>query len=253
MADARADDDARASREVTTGAVGAILERMLRAQAYRERGAAGQFEAALPLAPDAEARRRLAGLAAEERAHDARVATVWSEAFARPRPELDAWVDARLAREPLPAVASWLELATAQFLFDRAGFWQLSEYVESTFLPYRALARAIVADERGHQDAGARQLLALVSAPGADGAAAQAAFERWLRVSLLSFGRPGGAGNRVAIAAGLKRRDSGDVMRDFVADVLPTARAAGLVLTARATAGVVAPPNLGRTESAAPP
>ena len=58
--------------------------------------------------------------------------------------------------------------------------------------------------------------------------AAQAAFERWLAVALLSFGRPGGDGNRLAIEAGLKTRDSAEIRRDFLADVEPIARAAGL-------------------------
>ncbi len=211
------------------------VERLLRGQAYRERGAAELFEAALPLAPDADARRRLQGHVAEERAHYARVAAVWSEAFARPAAELDAWVTERLRERPLPTVTTWLELAMAQLLFDRAGRFQISEYVDSSFAPYRALAREIVDEERGHQDAGAALVLALLAAPGAasDRTAAQAALDRWLPVALLSFGRPGGDGNAFAIAAGLKRRDSADVARDFLADLAPTLAAAKLVLPPR--------------------
>jgi 1,2-phenylacetyl-CoA epoxidase catalytic subunit len=227
-----------------TGDVLSLVDRLLRSQAYRERGAATLFEAALRFAPDEPARQRLAGQLTEERDHYARVRALWAETFARDAATLDAWVAARLAADPLPPVGSWLELAMAQFLFDRAGFWQLSEYVDSTFVPYRALAREIVADEGDHQDAGARALLILVAAPGADRTTAQAAFERWLRVSLLSFGRPGGAGNHAAIAAGLKRRDSGDVLRDFLADIRPTARAARLAFTPAATEGIVLPSGL---------
>jgi 1,2-phenylacetyl-CoA epoxidase catalytic subunit len=211
------------------------VDRLLRGQAYRERGAAELFEAALPLAPDATARRRLEGHVAEERAHYARVAAVWSEAFARPATELDAWVTLRLKERPLPTVTTWLELAMAQLLFDRAGRFQISEYVDSSFAPYRALAREIVDEERGHEDAGAALVLALLAAPGAaaDHAAAQAAFERWLPVALLSFGRPGGDGNAFALAAGLKRRDSAEVARDFLADLAPTLAAAKLEIPAR--------------------
>jgi 1,2-phenylacetyl-CoA epoxidase catalytic subunit len=203
---------------------------MLRSQAYRERGAAELFEAALPLAPDARWRDVIQGHVAEERAHYARVKEVWSETFGKPATDLDAWVSARLAEQPLPRVGSWLELAMAQFLFDRAGRWQLSEYLDSSFEPYRALAREIVDDERGHEEAGARLVVELCNAPDANRADAQAVFERWLGVALLSFGRPGGAGNRFAIAAGLKRRDSAEIARDFLADVAPTATAARLFL-----------------------
>jgi len=203
---------------------------MLRSQAYRERGAAELFERALPLAPDARWRAVIQGHGAEERAHYARVCGVWSETFAHALTELNAWVTARLAEQPFPRVGSWLELAMAQFLFDRAGRWQLSEYLDSSFLPYRALAREIVDDERGHEEAGARLVVELCNAPDADRPGAQAVFERWLGVALLSFGRPGGDGNRFAIAAGLKGRDSAEIARDFLADVATTATAAQLFL-----------------------
>jgi 1,2-phenylacetyl-CoA epoxidase catalytic subunit len=221
------------------------VDRLLRGQAHRERGAAELFEATLPLAPDATARRRLQGHVAEERAHYARVVAVWSEAFARPAAELDAWVTLRLKERPLPTVTTWLELAMAQLLFDRAGRFQISEYVDSSFAPYRALAREIVDDERGHEDAGAALVLSLLARPDAsdrtvarataDRAAAQAAFERWLPVALLSFGRPGGDGNAFARAAGLKRRDSAEVARAFLADLAPTLAAAGLALPTTAS------------------
>jgi hypothetical protein len=208
----------------------ATVDRLLRAQAWRERGAAELFEAAPPLVPPGRWRKIVERHVGEERAHYARVAAVWSATFGRPPAELDAWVTARLAEQPLPRVQSWLELALAQFLFDRAGRWQISEYLASTFLPYRALARAIVAEERGHEELGARLVVELCAAPDVDRAAARAAFDRWLAIALRSFGRPGGAGNAFAIAAGLKTRDSAEVTRDFLADVAPTATAAGFVL-----------------------
>jgi 1,2-phenylacetyl-CoA epoxidase catalytic subunit len=239
VTDARvAESDPRDPRYLAT------VDRLLRSQAYRERGAAAMFEAALNLAPDATARRRLAGHVTEEREHYARVCGVWSSTFDAPSAALERWVDERLREQPLPAVGSWLELAMAQFLFDRAGFWQLGEYVGSSFTPYAALAREIVADEREHQDAGARVVVALCGAPDTDGAAAQAAFARWLRVALLSFGRPGGAGNHYAIAARLKPRDSGDVLRDFVRDIQPTVAAAGLSFPAPESLALALPEGL---------
>jgi hypothetical protein len=210
----------------------ATVDRLLRSQAWRERGAADLFEAALPLVPAGRWRAIVEGHVREERDHYARVAGVWSVAFGRAPADLDAWVGARLAERPLPPVATFLELAMAQLLFDRAGRWQLSEYADSSFLPYRALARAIVDEERGHEDVGARLVLDLCAAPDVDRAAAQAAFDRWLVVALLSFGRPGGDGNAFAIAAGLKRRDSAEVARDFLADVRRIADPASLIVRA---------------------
>jgi 1,2-phenylacetyl-CoA epoxidase catalytic subunit len=203
---------------------------MLRSQAWRERAAAELFDAALPLVPAGRWRAIVAGHAREERAHYARVGGVWSAAFARPPDELEAWVTARLAARPLPRVTSFLELAIAQFLFDRAGRWQISEYLASSFLPYRDLAHAIVDEERVHEEVGARLVVDLCAAPDADRATAQAAFDRWLAIALESFGRPGGDGNAFAIAAGLKTRDSAAVARDFLADVTATAAGAALTL-----------------------
>ena len=56
----------------------------------------------------------------------------------------------------------------------------------------------------------------------------QALFEKWLRLGMLSFGRPGTPGNRYAIEQGLKKRDSGECMKDFVDDIRPAVSAAGL-------------------------
>jgi 1,2-phenylacetyl-CoA epoxidase catalytic subunit len=213
----------------------ATVDRLLRGQAWRERGAAELFEAALPLVPAGRWRAIVEGHVREEHAHYARVIEVWSTAFGRAPAELDAWVTTRLDARPLPQVASFLELAMAQFLFDRAGRWQISEYLTSSFLPYRALAHAIVDEERGHEDVGARLVVELCAAPGIDRVAAQAAFDRWLALALLSFGRAGGDGNAFAIAAGLKARDSGEVTRAFLEEIAPTARAGGLVLSPRAS------------------
>jgi len=233
----------------------ATVDRLLRSQAWRERGAAELFEAALPLVPAGRWQRIVEGHVGEERAHYARVTAAWSASFGKPPGELDAWVTSRLAENPLPRVTTFLELAMAQFLFDRAGRWQLSEYVASSFLPYRALARAIVDEERGHEDTGARLVVELCTAPPGDHATAQAAFDRWLAVALRSFGRPGGDGNRFAIVAGLKTRDSADVTRDFLTDVARTATTAGLSLeppsgtvgvaaNAKETSGSATPPKL---------
>ena len=51
----------------------------------------------------------------------------------------------------------------------------------------------------------------------------------WLRIGLLSFGRPGTEGNRFAIEQGIKKRDSGECMKDFIDDIRPAVRDAGLL------------------------
>ena len=73
---------------------------------------------------------------------------------------------------------------------------------------------------------------------------AQALFDRWLGIALLSFGRPGTAGNASAIEAGLKGRDSGEVMKEFLEDIKPTMRACGLAFPPREAVGVELPPDV---------
>ena len=41
----------------------------------------------------------------------------------------------------------FFELAMAQFLFDRGGFWQLREYEECSFEPYRRIVGKILKEE----------------------------------------------------------------------------------------------------------
>jgi hypothetical protein len=72
----------------------------------------------------------------------------------------------------------------------------------------------------------------------------QALFEKWLRIGLLSFGRPGTPGNRYAIEHGLKKRDSGECMRDFIADIRPSVRAAGLHFPGAAPLQMELPPDI---------
>ena len=115
----------------------------------------------------------------------------------------------------------------AQFLYDRGGFWQLKEYEECSFLPYRNVVEKIVEEERGHQSLGEKIVVDLVKTGGYE-AVKQPMFDRWFRIGMLSFGRPDSPGNRYAMGVGLKKRDSGDVMQDFIADIKPCMRACGL-------------------------
>jgi 1,2-phenylacetyl-CoA epoxidase catalytic subunit len=136
-------------------------------------------------------------------------------------------VTARLADKPIPMAESWIELAMAQFLFDRGGFWQLKEYEECSFVPYRAVVQKIVKEEAGHQNLGEKIVVELCETGTVDDVK-QRLFEKWLRIGLLSFGRPGTAGNRYAIDEGIKKRDSAECMKDFVADIRPAVRQARL-------------------------
>jgi 1,2-phenylacetyl-CoA epoxidase catalytic subunit len=133
----------------------------------------------------------------------------------------------RLAGKPVPMAESWMELAMAQFLYDRGGFWQLKEYEQCSFVPYRGVIQKIVKEEAGHQGLGEKIVVESCQS-GRFEDVKQPLFQKWLRIGLLSFGRPGTPGNRFAIEQGIKKRDSGECMKDFVADIRPAVRQAGL-------------------------
>jgi len=200
-----------------------MVTQLMESQAYRELAAAHMFGYGLQYVPD-QWLRFMVWHIREEAEHYEAVAKMYKEFTGE---EVERVVRERLAARPVPMAESWIELAMAQFLYDRGGFWQLKEYEDCSFVPYRAVIQKIVKEEAGHQNLGERIVVEQCQSGRFDGEK-QALFERWLRIGLLSFGRPGTPGNRYAIEHGLKKRDSGACMKDFVDDIRPAVRSAGL-------------------------
>jgi len=200
-----------------------MVVQMMESQAYRELAAAHMFGYGLRFVPDRWLRFMVWHIR-EEAEHYEAVAKMYRDFTGD---EVEPAVAKRLAGKPVPFAESWIELAMAQFLYDRGGFWQLKEYEECSFVPYRGVIQKIVKEEAGHQSLGERIVVEQCQS-GRYEDSKQPLFEKWLRVGLLSFGRPGTPGNRYAIEQGLKKRDSGECMKDFVNDIRPAVRAAGL-------------------------
>jgi 1,2-phenylacetyl-CoA epoxidase catalytic subunit len=214
---------------------------MMRSQAWRELSAAHLFGGGLRHVPDLKTLKFISWHIQEETEHYAVVARLYEDHAGE---SLEPWVNAKLATRPIPMAGSLLELAVAQWLYDRGGFWQLREYEESSWRPYAEVVGRIVSQEKGHQDHGQRIALPLIAAEK-DRAKAQAVFEAWLRQGLICLGRPHSEGNRYAVSVGLKKRDSSECIKDYVADILPAVREAGLRLPPRERlAGVELPADL---------
>ena len=216
------------------------LEQMMKSQAYRELAAARMFGHGLQYVNSSKWLKFLVWHIGEETEHYLAVARMY-EKFAGE--SVDGWVNERLADKPIPFAQSWFELAMAQFLYDRGGFWQLQEYDVCTYPPYREVIGKIIEEERGHQGLGERIVVELCQTGEYDGVK-QPLFERWLKLGLLSFGRPNNEGNRYAIGVGLKKRDSGEVMQDFITDIKPAVRASGLTFPPPDQLGLEMPPSL---------
>jgi 1,2-phenylacetyl-CoA epoxidase catalytic subunit len=200
------------------------LKQMIESQAYRELAAAHLFGYGLQFVPHWEGIEFITGSLHEEIEHYEAVRRMYMDLVGE---DITPSVVERVAKRPVPFVGSWFELAMAAFLYDRGGYWQLKEYEDCSFLPYRKIVRGIIQEEEGHQGVGERNVVELARSGQYDGVK-QTFFEKWLRYGLLSFGRPKTEGNRFAISAGLKKRDSGEVMQDYVNEIKPAVKACGL-------------------------
>jgi len=210
---------------------------MMQSQAYRELAAAQMFGFGLQFVPELKWLKFMTWHIREEMEHYEDVVKMYATFTGE---SVEPTVRARLADKPISFAQSWYELAMAQFLYDRGGFWQLKEYEECSFEPYQKTIHKIIKEEKGHQALGERIVVELTRTGGFE-AEKQAAFEKWLRQGLLSFGRPGTDGARYAIEVGLKKRDPGPVMQDFIDDIKPAVKACGLRFPAMATIGIEPP------------
>jgi 1,2-phenylacetyl-CoA epoxidase catalytic subunit len=217
-----------------------MLEQMMLSQAYRELAAAHMFANALIHVPTVKWIKFMSWHIREEVDHYAAVAKMY-ESFTGN--DVEPKVRERLAEKSVPFVDSWFELAMAQFLYDRGGYWQLQEYDDCSYVPYRDVVRDIVKEEQGHQELGERMVVELCQTGKYD-AIKQTVFERWLRLGLLSFGRPGSEGAKYAMEVGLKKRDPAAVMQDFVNDIKGAVRGANLKFPAAADLKMELPANL---------
>jgi 1,2-phenylacetyl-CoA epoxidase catalytic subunit len=218
----------------------ATLTQMMESQAYRELAAAQMFGYGLQFVPTLKWLKFMSWHIREEMEHYEVVVKMYQD-FAGE--SVEPKVNERLAKKPIDFASSWFELAMAQFLYDRGGFWQLREYDECAFLPYRTIITKILKEEAGHQGLGERIVVELCQS-GEHEAVKQAHFDKWLKQGMLSFGRPNTDGNRYAIGAGLKKRDSGAVMQDFLDDIKPAVVACGLKFPKPADIGLEAPAGL---------
>ena len=216
------------------------LVQMMESQAYRELAAAVMFGDGLKHVPSLKWLKFMTWHINEEMEHYEAVCRMYQEFTGA---SVEPIVNDRLGKKPIPFATSWFELAMAQFLYDRGGFWQLQEYGGCSYVPYRNVVEKIIEEERGHQSLGERIVVDLVKT-GDYEAVKQPMFDRWFRMGMLSFGRPNTPGNRYAMEVGLKKRDSGDVMQDFITDIKPCMRACGLKFQPVETWGLDVPAGL---------
>lgn len=214
-----------------------MLVQMMQSQAYRELAAAQMFGFGLQFVPELKWLKFMTWHIREEMEHYEDVVKMYREFTGE---SVEPSVNARLRERPIEFAQSWYELAMAQFLYDRGGFWQLREYEGCSFAPYQRVIAKIIREEHGHQALGEKIVVELTRSGDYDDVK-QRDFEKWLRQGLLSFGRPATEGARYAIEAGIKKRDPGLVMQDFIDDIKPAVKACGLRFPTMEAIGIRAP------------
>ena len=208
-----------------------MVKQLLESQGVREFMAANIFGDALKFIPTLRLKELLARQVVEELEHYGETIRLYHDLGG----DLEVVVEEKVKKYGgVPYVKSWLELAVCQFLFDRAGEFHLAEYRRCSYVPYAEIVGKILAEEEEHEGFGERVMVEACRNPEYR-RQVQQLFNKWLSFSLTSFGRPGTPGNRFAIGVGLKTRDSGEVMQDFINDIKP-----GMV-----KCGLTFPPDLG--------
>src|SRR5579864_7400209 len=161
------------------------VRQMMESQAYRELAAAQMFGYGLQFVPELRWLKFMTWHIREEMEHYEVVVKMYREVTGD---SVEPVVHKRLSERPIDFASSWFELAMAQFLYDRGGFWQLREYEECVFLHYREIIKKILKEEAGHQGLGERIVVQLCRS-GEHDAVKQRFFEKWLKQGMLSFGR----------------------------------------------------------------
>src|SRR4030095_1981116 len=134
------------------------LTQMMEGQAYRELAAARLFGDGIKFVPRLKALKFLVWHVREETEHYEAVAKMY-ESFTGT--SVEPVVEERLREKPTARLESWCELAMAQFLYDRGGYFQLRAYEECVVLPYRDVVVRIIREEAGHQRIGERIVVEL--------------------------------------------------------------------------------------------
>src|SRR5262249_12777562 len=153
------------------------LVQMMQSQAYRELAAAQMFGFGLQFVPELKWLKFMTWHIREEMEHYEDVVKMYAEVTGE---SVEPSVHDRLKNKAIEFAESWYELAMAQFLYDRGGFWQLKEYEDCSFLPYRKTIAKIIKEEKGHQALGERIVVELTRT-GRHEADKQRVFEKWLR------------------------------------------------------------------------
>jgi len=204
------------------------LLRVLANQAYGEQKAAETYAKWIIRAPSTEARKSIRDIVTEEVSHWSKVVALMEELGVsedQVRNHQSFQYHYSLSRLFVPRFR-WVDVILSALLLDRAGYFMIEDYSESSYAPFMQVARDILEDEDEHSQAGQDFLGAQIDEIGR--ATTQRSLNKWWRIVLNSFGPPVSRHHDTYTRLGLKHRSNEDRRQIFIADMTPRLEALGL-------------------------
>lgn len=216
------------SPDEATGEYRHILLRLLAGQAYGELAAANFYASWVRSAPGSRERQVVAEIVHEEVEHWSGVIALM-ESLGVPDHKVKAYQGRQVAASIMHAITPcwhWSDAVMVAFLLDRAGYFMLEDYAESSYTPWAVLTRKTLAEEVEHSAAGQGFVAEQIEKLGR--VRMQRALRKWWPIALNTFGCDRSRYHDNCIRLGFKRKGNAERRQRFRDDLEPRIRAVGL-------------------------
>lgn len=192
----------------------------------------------IAFAPDADAAREIAEVAADEIRHGAYCYGLLKElrvdTAALYRKVMADQEGGDKLRYLAPSIwnrliTSWTDQIAFLFLVDLAGYLFIGDLMDSNYAPYARVAARILREEAGHMGM-SEEWAREIGNTEAGRAELQRSVNKLYPLTAASFGRPGGRRNRLQRELGLKRRDEAELIETYRGEMEDLCRPLGLTL-----------------------
>jgi ring-1,2-phenylacetyl-CoA epoxidase subunit PaaA len=207
-----------------------MLIRLMKKQMATEILTADIYGNSIKLAPSMRDKEQIAGFAHEEAGHGQLVAKLLGELGEDPEAVLKERVNLAVFSEDKDVAeefSDWVEVVVFNFLGDRAGTYQLTEYDDTSYVPWARAMKRVLEEEDIHVATGEQQIAALCQ-DSATRQRAQALVDKWFPRLILVFGNPKNPWDRYCIDVGLKTKGAGQIQYNFVRSLIEPMKRAGL-------------------------
>ncbi len=206
------------------------LLRLMANQAYGELHASNLYKPWIKRAPGAEERTIISKIVDEELAHWRSVVDLMGD-LGIPPEKVHSHQSFHhfypLARLFVPVVR-WTDILMSTFLIDRAAYFMLEDYSQSSYTPWAKAVQVSLEEEVEHGQFGMGFLSNQIEKLGTP--AAQKALNKWWCIALNMYGPPKSRHHDTYLRLGLKYRSNEDRRQIFIADSLVRIDKIGLTM-----------------------